>query len=160
MPIFCAFIYSCFFVLAEQESPPGSQRLDATSTNTPTGGEAGGGGGGASPVGDPRTWLVLYCGANAKVEKVINTLHACAALTQQIELHMEYHLSSIACLLCCRSPLTGPLCFVSFRPKSVLFLPARASLLSGRRYSLEPVDGWMDDVPRYLATFVFDAWKS
>eukprot|EP00752_Nemacystus_decipiens_P012610 g11167.t2 len=55
---------------AKKESPPGSQRLDNTSANTPTGGEIGDGG---RPVGDPRTWLVLYCGANAKVEKAVAT---------------------------------------------------------------------------------------
>ena len=55
--------------LAIQETPPGSQRLNDTSANTPTDGEVGGAVS-ASPVGNPRTWLVLYCGANAKVEKV------------------------------------------------------------------------------------------
>lgn len=44
-------------------------RIDDNSANAPTG---GGVGGGVSAVGDPRTWLVIYCGANAKVEKVIH----------------------------------------------------------------------------------------
>ncbi|CAN0426842.1 unnamed protein product [Pylaiella littoralis] len=62
---------------------PGPNTLDGTPVNTPVGGglrggslrgsSLRGGGSGDCPSCDPRTWLVLYCGANAKVEKAVAT---------------------------------------------------------------------------------------
>lgn len=49
----------------EQESPAGSDRLETSASTRDDGGGSGGG-----TAGGPKTWLVLYCGANAKVEKV------------------------------------------------------------------------------------------
>eukprot|EP00903_Cladosiphon_okamuranus_P005784 g5731.t1 len=59
---------------AAKESASGLRRFENT-TDAGVGGEDGGG---TSVVGDPRTWLVLFCGGNPKVEKAVAT--ACGDL--------------------------------------------------------------------------------
>ncbi|CAB1097720.1 unnamed protein product [Ectocarpus sp. CCAP 1310/34] len=68
-------------VVPGKASPPGVPRSgrvtaaasDMGSPDGVSGGVGGGGGGASGAAWDPRTWLVLYCGANAKVEKAVET---------------------------------------------------------------------------------------
>lgn len=69
--------------LFKQVSPPGVPRSGrVTAAASDMGSPDGvGGGGGSCPAWDPRTWLVLYCGANAKVEEVRSTSATQVAFT-------------------------------------------------------------------------------